>query len=68
MSQQRQSHACPQCDGHLQESDDPGEYECQKCGRRLRESVVSRLESFKRVAESDGPLAEIAEVALEGQQ
>ncbi|MHB9286610.1 hypothetical protein ACKVMT_06175 [Halobacteriales archaeon Cl-PHB] len=57
---------CPQCNGHLEAAATPEEYECESCGRRLRQVVVDNLDSFQRVAESDGPAAEIAKVALEG--
>lgn len=68
MSQQAADYKCPQCGGRLRETSDPQEYECQNCGRRIRESVCERMESFKRVAKSDGPLSEIAQAALEGEQ
>lgn len=67
MSQQRANYACPQCDGRLKPTDH-AEYECSECGCVIRESVCERLESFKRVAEGDGPLSEIAKAALEGRQ
>jgi hypothetical protein len=42
------------------------EYKCRSCNRLFRASVVDRIDSFKRVADSGGPLAEIADTALEG--
>lgn len=68
MSQQAANYKCPQCSGRLKETSDPQTYECQSCGRRIRESVCKRIDSFERVAESDGPLAEIARAALEGEK
>jgi|AntRauTorcE11898_2_1112593.scaffolds.fasta_scaffold74189_2 tRNA(Ile2) C34 agmatinyltransferase TiaS len=56
---------CP-CGGRLKPTDDPQAYECTKCGRRLRQVVVEDMDAFERVAESDGPAAEVAEAALEG--
>jgi uncharacterized Zn finger protein len=53
------------CGGKLVEQQNE-EYRCQKCGRVVRASVVNEHGSFKRVAESDGPLSEIATVALGG--
>lgn len=53
------------CGGKLVEQGG-GKYRCQKCGRLVRASVVNEHGSFKRVAESDGPLSEIATAALEG--
>jgi len=41
-------------------------YVCSKCGRTVRSSVIESHDSFRRVAESDGPLSDIAEAALEG--
>jgi len=68
MSQQRPNYKCPQCDHRLRQGDDPQDYKCTNCGRTIRESVCKRMGSFKRVAQSDGPLAEIAQAALEGQK
>lgn len=62
--------SCPgaTCHGEFRETEIPHEYECDRCGRTLRQSVVSRMDSFKRVAERDCPAAEIARAALEGEQ
>jgi|GEM_PF-4458387 len=70
MSQQAQqpSYACPHCEGRLNQCNDPQDYECSHCERCIRGSVVERMERFKRVAESDGPLSEIAQAALEGER
>jgi transcription initiation factor TFIIIB Brf1 subunit/transcription initiation factor TFIIB len=53
------------CGGELIENQKQ-EYVCQQCGATIRASVVSRQAHFERVAESDGPLQEIAKAALEG--
>jgi len=53
------------CGGELREQQKQ-EYVCQQCGATVRASVIRRQENFERVAESDGPLQEIAQVALEG--
>jgi primosomal protein N' len=66
MSQQRPGYKCPNCDHRLEETQDPQTYRCSSCNRDIRESVCERMESFKRVAESDGPAAEIAQAALQG--
>jgi tRNA(Ile2) C34 agmatinyltransferase TiaS len=55
---------CPKCGGRLGDTRDPEAYECESCGNHLRQVVVEDLDRFKRVAESDGPAAEIARVAL----
>lgn len=57
---------CPagDCSGEFRETGTPNEYECRSCGRRLRESVVDRLESFKRLAKDDDAVGEMARVAL----
>jgi tRNA(Ile2) C34 agmatinyltransferase TiaS len=68
MSQQAPNYNCPQCDGRLEAAEYAQEYTCARCGRTIRESVVSRMERFERVAEGDGPLAEIAAAALEGEK
>jgi ribosomal protein L37AE/L43A len=57
---------CPQCNGELRQRENVEEYTCRSCNRRFRASVVDRIESFKRVADGGGPLAEITETALEG--
>lgn len=60
---------CPHnCGGHLKETSTPEEYECDRCGRRLRQVVVENLDRFERLAESDTPAAKIAELALEGER
>ena len=59
---------CPRdCGGRLEETD-LQEYECSRCGRRIRQVVVENLDAFKRVAERGGPASEIAAAALEGVQ
>lgn len=57
---------CPQCDGRLETTRDPQEYECTRCGRRHRQVVIERIDHFERVAERGGPLAPVARAALEG--
>jgi len=57
---------CPHCNGELRQRENVEEYTCRSCKRLFRASVVDRIDSFKRVADSGGPLAEIAETALEG--
>lgn len=52
------------CGGELRQ--DGREYVCQSCGATVRASVIDRHDSFRRVAQSGGPLQEIAECALEG--
>ncbi|WP_058993605.1 hypothetical protein [Haloarcula sp. CBA1127] len=59
---------CPQCGGQLQATNDPESFRCRSCDRELRQVVLENLDSFRRVAESDGPAAEIAAAALEGTQ
>jgi len=53
------------CGGTLVEQT-PGNHVCKKCGNVVRTSVVNREESFRRVAESEGPATDIAKAALEG--
>lgn len=53
------------CGGRLVEQDS-GNYQCERCGRVVRESVIERYESFKRVAKRDDPLTDVAQAALEG--
>lgn len=56
---------CPRdCTGQVTQTSDLQVFECTKCGNRLRRVVVSDLERFKRVADSDGPAAPIAQAAL----
>jgi DNA-directed RNA polymerase subunit RPC12/RpoP len=52
------------CGGRLEENG--REYVCQSCGSTVRTSVIERQAHFERVADSDGPLQEIAQAALEG--
>jgi tRNA(Ile2) C34 agmatinyltransferase TiaS len=57
---------CPQCDGELTETPDPETYRCRRCETELRQVVVENIGAFERVADSGGPAAEIANVALGG--
>jgi len=54
------------CGGKLVESDVPMEHVCRLCGNRVRNSVLEREERFRRVAQSENRLSELAEYALEG--
>jgi DNA-directed RNA polymerase subunit RPC12/RpoP len=53
------------CGGQLVETEQQS-YRCRSCGRLVRASVIDRDGSFKRVAENDSALSEIARAALEG--
>jgi len=61
------SEDCPHCPGTLRQQT-VEKYTCDCCNRTIRASVVDRIDSFKRVAEGDDPLSEIARLALEGQK
>ena len=54
------------CGGELAPKEYQQEYVCQSCGAVVRASVIERHERFKRVAQQDSPLAEIATAALKG--
>jgi len=56
---------CPNCDGRLQSTNEPQTYLCQRCTTEIREVVAETMDSWVRKAESDGPLQEIAEEALD---
>lgn len=55
---------CPQCGGEVAETVDPETYRCRRCETELRQVVVENIGAFERVADSGGPAAEIAKVAL----
>jgi tRNA(Ile2) C34 agmatinyltransferase TiaS len=59
------NHDCPQCDGRLSDAPpDPQTWRCERCDREIRQVVAENAERFRRVAESDGPAAELARAAL----
>lgn len=55
---------CPHSAGQLAKCSDPGQRRCASCQTEIRTSVVERMDSFKRVADSGGPAAAIAKAAL----
>jgi len=56
------------CGGELVAKEYQQEYVCQSCNAVVRASVVDQHERFKRVAQQDNQLSEIANAALEGVQ
>lgn len=65
MTERRLGPACPrECSGHLEQRFAGEKYECTTCDNELFPVVVADIDSFRRVADSDGPAAPIAKAAL----
>jgi DNA-directed RNA polymerase subunit RPC12/RpoP len=65
MSQQNTNINCPRCGGTLS-TNGGSDYVCLQCQDQIHAKIVNNAETLEYLADSDLPIAEIAELLLRG--